>query len=68
MKKEMKENLRHTDTNVLKDRLQNLYGHECPLGMSLNQLMKITGELLMEMASENENGYPYRGYHYEDRY
>lgn len=63
MKKEMKENLRHTDTNILKDRLQNLYGHECPLGMSLNQLMKITGELLMEMASENEGGHPFK-----DRY
>ena len=63
MKKEMKENLRHTDTNVLKDKLQSLYGHECPLGMSLNQLMKITGELLMEIAYENENGYPFRDEH-----
>lgn len=59
----MKENLQHTDINVLKDRLQNLYGHEGVNGMSLNQLMKITAQILMEIAEENENGYPY-----DDRY
>lgn len=59
MKKEMKENLMYTNTDVLKDRLQNLYGHDGVNGMSLNQLMNITGQILIEIAHENENGYPY---------